>query len=104
MLRIKIVRPRIIDRASISRCENHAALKERTLILRARLRAWCLRKTAERASSLLMSNEDISIQMCLVGAAASQFPRYWSLSVWAYSRGMSVQFFAPAEVGSGQDP
>jgi len=35
---------------------------------------WCLRKTAERDSSLLVPNEYILSRMCLLGAAASQFP------------------------------
>jgi hypothetical protein len=35
---------------------------------------WCLRKMAERDSSLLAPNEYILTRMCLMGAAASQFP------------------------------
>ena len=35
---------------------------------------WCLRKMAERDSSLLVPNEHILARMCVVGAVASQFP------------------------------
>src|SRR5215475_8843583 len=35
---------------------------------------WCLRKMAEKESSLLVPNEHILVRMCVVGAVASQFP------------------------------
>ena len=35
---------------------------------------WCLRKMAERDSSLLVPNEHMLARMCVVGAVASQFP------------------------------
>jgi hypothetical protein len=35
---------------------------------------WCLRKMAEKDSAVLVPNEYILTRMCLMGAAASQFP------------------------------
>jgi hypothetical protein len=35
---------------------------------------WCLRKAAERDSALLVPNEYVLTRMCVMGAAASQFP------------------------------
>ena len=35
---------------------------------------WCLRKAAEKDSSLLVPNEYVLTRMCVMGAAASQFP------------------------------